>query len=281
MNNIYEAIAKKTDVMSKSQKKIAEYILMNRDTVAFMNVKKLAREADVSDASITRFAAFMGYKGYPQLRNDLREKTREQLSIRDRLAISYDEYNENDAGIAKIFNEDANRIKATLSNLDFNTFHMVVEKILAARKIYIISGRSAAALGKFFHYYLNMVLGNVEQISASDGKEMIMYDICEKDVVIAITFSRYTKKTVELFNYAQKKGAENIAITDSMTSPVIKNAKYYFLMETQLNTYLDSFVAPLSLINALLTYIGRYKNMELEEKFSELEEIWDEFDIFW
>lgn len=280
MNDIYDKIAKKLDCMSKSQRKIAEYILNNKDGVAFMNVSKLAGEADVSEASIIRFAAFMGYKGYPQLQSELREKTREQLSIKDRLTISYDEYNENDAGIAKIFNEDMNRIKRTLAGLDFQTFHIVIENIIKAKRIFIVCGRSVVALGSFFQYYLNMVLGNVELISSFDGHEEIMHNINEEDMVIAITFNMYTKRTVELLDYAYKKGALTVSITDNMTSPVIKNSSYYFLTDTQLNTYLDSFVAPLSLINAILTYIGKYKNKELENRLTSLEEMWKEFDVF-
>lgn len=280
MNDIYDKIAKKTDSMSKSQKKIAEYILNNSTGVAFMNVNELAKEAGVSEASIIRFSTFMGYKGYPQLQSELREKTREKLSIKERLAISYDEYDEEDAGIAKIFNEDANRIMHTLEGINFETFHNVIDNILKAKRIFIICGRSASALGTFFQYYLNMVLGNVDLITSFDGHEERMHNISKEDVVIAITFSRYTKKTIDLLEYADRKGAITVSITDCMTSPVIKLSKYYFLTETQLNTYLDSFVAPLSLINAILTYIGKYKNKELEERFNSLEIMWNEFEVF-
>ena len=280
MNDIYEKIAKKTEAMSKSQKKIANYILKNRDNVAFMNVSELAEEAEVSQASIIRFATFMGYKGYPQLQSELREKTREQLNIRDRLTISYEEYNENDAGIAKIFKEDINRINTTLAGLNFETFHAVIEEIIKARRVYIVCGRSAVALGSFFHYYLNMALGNVELVSSFDNREELMHDVQEGDVVIAITFSMYTRRTVEILEYAYKKNALTISITDYMTSPVIKSSRYYLLTETRFNTYLDSFVAPLSLINAILTYIGKHKNTELEARLTSLEKMWKEFDVF-
>lgn len=280
MNDVYDRIAKKMDKMSKSQRKIAEYILNNKDSVAFMNVSKLAKEADVSEASIIRFATFMEYKGYPQLQKELQEKTREHLSMKERLTNSYTEYNDDDAGIAKIFNDDADRIQKTLSGLDFQTFHTVMEKIINARRIFIVAGRSAAALGTFFYYYLNIVMGNVELITSFNGDEEIMHNVNEEDVVIAITFKMYTRKTVELLAYAFEKNAITVSITDFMTSPVIKNSKYYFLTEAQLNTYLDSFVAPLSLINAILTYLGKYKNKELEERLTSLEAMWNEFDVF-
>lgn len=280
MNTIYDRIAKKTDSMSKSQKKIAQFILSNRDDVAFMNVSELADAADVSEASIVRFALFMEYKGYPQLQNELQDAARERLSIKDRLTMSYTEYDENDAGIAKIFNEDINRIQKTLSGLNFETLHTVVEKLLDARKIFIICGRSAVALGMFFQYYLDMALGNVELVSSFEGNEEKMYDICGEDVAIAFTFDRYTRKTVELLEFAEQRGAVTVSVTDTMVSPVIRNSRYYFLTETRLDSYLDSFVAPLSLINAILTYIGKCKNSELEERLSKLENIWQSFDVF-
>lgn len=280
MDSVYDRIAKKIDDMSKSQKKIARFILGNRDDVAFMNVSELASAADVSEASIVRFALFMEYKGYPQLQNDLQNSARERLGIRDRLTMSYAEYDENDAGIAKIFNEDINRIQRTLSMLNFDNLHTVIEKLLGARKIYIVCGRSAVALGMFFQYYLDMAMGNVELISSFDGNEEKMYDICNEDVAIAITFDRYTRKTVELLDFAKERGAITVSITDTMVSPVIKNSQYYFLTDTRLDSYLDSFVAPLSLINAILTYIGKCKNSELEDRLSKLENIWQSFDVF-
>lgn len=280
MNNIYESIAKKYDAMSKTQQKIAAYILENKTNVAFLNVNKLSKMSGVSEASVIRFANFMGFKGYPQLQQELQESTKQQLSIKERLAMSYEVYGEKEAGIAEIFKEEMERIQKTMENLDCEKFQLVIDEILTADRIFIVCARSAASLGVFFHYYLNMVLGNVFFVTAMDGSEEAMSGIGENDMVIGLTFSRYAKKTVQLMEYAYKKGAVTMAVTDAFTSPVIKFSKYYFLAETAMPTYLDSFIAPLTLINAILTYVGREKNRELEQRLAGLEDMWGEFHVF-
>lgn len=280
VDTIYEAIAKKYDEMSKSQQKIATYILQNRAGVSFMNVSSLAKAASVSEATIIRFAAFMGYKGYPQMQKELQEQTRLQLSMKERINISKDAYSDRQTGLLQIFNDETDRLKATLEGLDLESFFAAVEEIRRAKRVFVIAGRSAAALGHFMQYYLNMMLGNVFLIGDGDGSEELLCDLGSQDLVIGLTFSRYTRRTCELIHFARSCGAVTVSITDRMTSPVIKDSVYYLLAETAMPTYLDSFVAPLTLINGILIYLGQAKDPDTEGRISKLEEMWSKFGTF-
>lgn len=279
MNDIYDLIAKKYNGMTKSQKKIASYILENRSQVAFMNVSDLAKAVQISEASVIRFATFLGYKGYPDFRKELQENVK-KISIADRLAISYNAYDSEAKGFVDIMQEDISRIQNTLNQIDEETFHKIVMEILSAKKICIVCGRSASALGFFFQYYLKMVVDNVTLVDTFEGNEDVLCDVDEETVVIGITFTRYTKNTIRVMEYCYGRGARTIAITDFMTSPIIAYSHLYILADTTMPTYLDSFIAPLSVINAILTYVGKEKNRKLEKKLKELDEIWKSLDVF-
>ncbi len=277
---IREEITEQYENMSKTQKKIANFILNNITAVSYYNVQQMAKEVGTSEASILRFCTFLGYKGYPEFKAEIQKLAKEQISIKERLEISYNAYDDKEAGIAEIFQHDAKRIQNTLSQLDMDTFFKACQEIILAKRIYIVASRSASSLGQFFQYYLNMTLGNVELIHSLDCRADLLCDISKNDVVIGITFNRYSKITDKIYKYAYENGAVTIAITDTIVSPVIKHSKYYFLTETAMATYIDSFVAPLTLINAILTEIGRNRNIELERRLSKLDMFGKEFDIF-
>lgn len=277
---IKEKITENYEKMSKTQKKIADYILNNITASSYYSIQQLAEQAHASEASILRFCTFLGYKGYPDFKRQLQETAKEQIGIRERLEISYQAYGEKEAGIAEIFGQDIERIKDTLENLDMDVFFKTCQEIILARNIYILASRSAASIGRFFHYYLNMTLGNVRLIENMDQSADSLCDIKPDDVVIGLTFRRYSRATADMYAFAHEKGAVTIGITDSPVSPIVKNSKYYFLTDTSMPTYLDSFVAPLALINAILTEIGRNRNIELERRLSELDEFDKKFDIF-
>lgn len=280
MANIYDAIAKKYDKMSKSQQKIATYILENKSSVAFQNVNSLAKTTVVSEATIIRFAIFMGYKGYPQMQKDLQEQTQKQLTMKERLNISHDAYMDKDAGLIKIFKDEIDRLKTTMELLDSENFFQIIDVVKQAERIYIVAGKSAVSLGYFMQYYLNMMLGNVTLISDMGNYEEVLCSLTKTDLVIGLTFCRYTKRTCELMHFAHEKGAVTISITDLMTSPVIKDSTYYLLTDTTMPTYLDSFVAPLTIINAILTYVGKSKVELIDGRISSLEEMWNQFGTF-
>lgn len=275
-----EEIAENYEKMSKTQKKISNFVLQNITAVSYYNIQQLAKEVGTSEASILRFCTFLGYKGFPEFKGAIQKLAKEQISMKDRLEISYKAYDDKEAGIAEIFRHDIDRIQNTLNQLDMDIFFKTCQEIILAKKIYILAARSASALGQFFQYYLNMTLGNVELITSMDCGADLLCDVSKEDVVIGITFSRYSRITEKMFRYAYENGAVTVAITDTLLSPIIKNSKYYFLTETSMPTYIDSFVAPLTLINAILTEIGRNRNIELECRLAKLDAFGKHFEIF-
>lgn len=277
---IKDTITEKFDEMSKTQKKIANFILRNITAVSYYNIQQFAKAVGTSEASILRFCTFIGYRGYPEFKNDIQAAAKEQISMKDRLEISRAAYDEKEAGIAEIFRQDISRIQHTLEQLDMDTFFAACQQIILAKRIYILAARSASSIGQFFQYYLNMTLGNVELITSLDCRADLLCDVSKDDVVIGITFNRYSSVTDEMFSYAYSQGAVTVAITDSELSPIIKNSKYHFLTDTAMPSYIDSFAAPLTLINAILVEIGRTRSIELSDRMSKLETFSKKFGIF-
>ncbi|WP_017798743.1 MurR/RpiR family transcriptional regulator [Oceanobacillus kimchii] len=280
MTNVYQQIAGKIDEMSKSQVKIATYILENQSTVPFLTVNKLAKKAGVSDATVVRFATLLGYSGYPEMHKLLQNSVKEQLTTSERLKISQEVYNQEPMGVYEVFQDDMANIHTTMETLDEQAFHQAVESLVSARKIYIIANRSAAALGVFLQYYLEMILENVELLQSLEISSEKLHQLNKKDVVIGISFSRYTKSTVQMFSFAKKKDAKTIAITDNLLSPLVPYADIPLTASSQMPSLIDSFVAPLSLINALIMFVGKEKQEDIHSHLNVLEDIWQHFDIF-
>jgi DNA-binding MurR/RpiR family transcriptional regulator len=280
MSNVYQLIASKMPQMSKSQAKIAKYILENPNLVPFFTIGKLAEKTGVSEATIVRFANFLGYSGYPELQQYMQYSVQKQLTTVERLHMSHQVY-EHEKGVYGIFQDDIHNIKSTMEQLDLNAFKQAVDSILKADRIYIIANRSATSLGIFLHYYLQIILNNVHILKSMETEVEKTYDLNEKDVVIGISFSRYTNSTIKMLSYGKKKGATTIAITDNLLSPLVPNADIVLTASSHMPTFIDSFVAPLSLINALITFIGKEKINDIQIKLETLEDIWDHFGIFY
>ncbi|NDI34557.1 MurR/RpiR family transcriptional regulator [Chengkuizengella sediminis] len=279
--NVYKVISEKMSSMSKSQLKVAQFILKNPNHVPFHNVGELARLANVSDATIVRFATFLGFSGYPEFQRHIQTSVQQQLSTAERLKLSNKLYGENDQEISQIFKEDIGNIQLTMENLDAKSFHQAVEYLLKAKKVYIVANRSAAALGMFMHYYLNMILDHVEILESMKENADRLYDLQNDDLVVGISYSRYTKNTVDVFSYAKEKGSMTIALTDNLLSPLIQHADVSLTSTSQMPTFIDSFVAPLSLINALIIYTGKEKKDGFDQKLNSLEDVWDRFNVFY
>lgn len=280
MSDIYEHIAAHYSSMSKTQRKIADYIIANKSSVSFLNVSKLAKLSGVSEASIIRFSTFLGFSGWPELQQHLQVSTQMQLSMKERLTMSYEVYDNKDSGISEVFKDDINNIQETLNNINMDTFYSTVNALAKADKIVIACGRSANALGIFLQYYLNIICGNATLINSINGEECVLQSLKKKDVFIGITFSKYTKSTVALMEYANKKDCITVSITDNVMSPIVPYSRYSFYTETKMPTFLDSFTAPLTLINALITYLGRVENKNIENRMSQLDDMWTNLDIF-
>ncbi|AZV43325.1 hypothetical protein BAOM_2716 [Peribacillus asahii] len=280
MSNVYQNIAGQIGEMSKSHVKVATYILENQTTVPFLTVGKLAKMAGVSDATVVRFATSLGYSGYPEMQQYMQSSVQQQLTTTDRLKMSQKVYNRGNSGVYEVFQDDIANIKSTMEKLDEAEFYKAVECLLQARRVYVIANRSAISLGVFLQYYLQIVLNNVEMLQSLEASSEKLYNLSEEDVVIGISFSRYTKSTVQMFSFAKEKNAKTIAITDNLLSPLIPHADIPLTVSSQMPSFIDSFVAPLSLINALIMFVGKEKQEDIQDRLEVLEDIWSHFDVF-
>ena len=281
MENIYKHIAEQMPNMSKSNLRIAKYILENPNTVPFLTGDKLAKITGVSPATVVRFATFLGCSGYPELQQYMQSSAQRQLTTTERLKISKEVYKDQDQSVYDIFLDDISNIRSTLDKLDIEVFKSAVDSLIKAKRVYIVANRSATALGVFLQYYLQFLLEQVELIHSIENVSERIYDLNEDDVVIGISFARYTESTIKVLSYAKEKQATTIAITDNLLSPLIPDADIPLTASSQMPTFIDSFVAPLSLINALIISVGKEKEEIFQDKLESLEEIWDKFNIFY
>lgn len=279
--DVYRHIAEKMPEMSKSQTKIATYILENPNNVPFYTVSKLAKMTEVSEATVVRFATFLGYSGYPEFQQYMLDAVEKQLTTVERLEMSRHVYNEEERGIYEIFEDDIANIQTTMEKLDLVSFRKAAEALLHAEKIYIVASRSAVSLGLFLQYYLNIILGNCELVKAADAVYERLHGVNAKDVVVGLSFSRYTKKTINIVSFAKDRQATTVAITDSLLSPLVPFSNITLVSSSQMPTFIDSFTAPLCLINALIAYIGKQKSVELNTRLKDLEDIWERFAVFY
>lgn len=279
--DILSEIHTQMPTFSKGQKLIAGYILRSYDKAAFMTASRLGRTVNVSESTVVRFAAELGYDGYPAMQKALQEMIRNKLTAVQRMEVSNDRIGNHDI-LPMVMQADAENIRLTLEEVDRTGFDRAVEAILAARKVYILGVRSAFALSGFLGFYFNMMLPDVAVANANSSSELFeqILRIGEGDVIIGISFPRYSKRTVKAMDYAKRKGATVLAITDSQASPLVEIADHALLARSDMASFVDSLAAPLSLVNALIVAVSRKKSAELEATFSALERIWDEYEVY-
>jgi len=280
-HQIYKTISSKREKMSKSQHKIADYILENPHSIPFITGAKLASLTDVSEATVVRFATFLGYNGYNDLQSHLAETIEKQLNTVERFNMASDDYTDTERTIFDHFNDDIKNIQTTMAQLNIEDFEKAAAHILAAKRIYIIANRSATSLGTFLQYYLNIILGNSELVTTTEAAFDQIYDINENDIVIGISYARYTKSTLNAVSYAQEKNATIIALTDQFASPITSYASISLFASSHMQSFLDSFVAPLSVLNTLIAFIGREAGIDIKKRLEEFEQLWDRFDVFY
>ena len=266
---------------SKGQKRIANYILESYDKAAFMTASKLGKMVEVSESTVVRFASELGYDGYPSMQKALQEMIRNKLTTIQRIEVSNDLMGDQDI-LSMVLQSDIDKLRMTMEETDRDEFNGTVDAIVAAKKIYIIGVRSSAALSSFLTFYFNLIFKNVVQISANTVSEVFeqMLRVGPGDVVICISFPRYSSRTVKAMRFARDRGATVIALTDSAMSPLAGMAQHTLLAKSDMASFVDSLVAPLSLINALIVAVGRKKNEDLSRTFETLEKIWDEYDVY-
>lgn len=266
--------------LSKGQKLIAEYILKSYDKAAFMTAAKLGVSVGVSESTVVRFANELGFSGYPKLQKALQELIKNKLTTVQRLELSNDYVSEGYA-LKGVLKADMENIRATLEKINYNTFEEVVNKIFEAKRIYIIGLRSSTALAEFLGFYLNIILQNVKTVGygISDIFEQ-MINLEEGDLVIGIGFPRYASRTIDALAFAQDRGADVVAITDSLLSPLAAKADYSLIAQSNMASFVDSLVAPLSVINALIIAVGMREKSSITTTFNNLESIWREYNVY-
>ena len=260
--------------LSKGHRRIAEYIAEHYEKAVFMTATILGKNCAVSESTVVRFAVAMGYEGYPELQTALRELVRQRLTVAQRFAIA-SEISESDV-LQTVLKNDAQHIRDTMEAITRADFDEVVRRMLDARRIYIMGLRSAAPLAQFLSHYLHLILGEVTLVQNATGEvfEEIMR-IGPEDVLVGISFPRYSTRTLECMRFAREKGAQVVALTDGELSPLRAAAHVCLCAQTDMVSFVDSLAAPLSVINALIVSLGLQRREELADHFRQLEGIWN------
>ncbi len=279
--DILALIEEKMEHFSKGQKRIARYMTEYYNKAAYMTAAKLGREVGVSESTVVRFATELGFEGYPQLQKSLQAHIRNKLTALQRMEAA-DEGMEPVDVLQKVLLSDVDKIKKTLEETSREEFRQVVELLGKAKRVYIIGIRSAYALASFLYFYTNLILDDVKLVQTNTASEMFeqVLKIDEQDVLMALSFPRYSQRTIKAARYAKQQGATVVAITDSSASPLCAVADHSLLAQSDMASFVDSLVAPMSLINALIAAVGMRKKEEVAGTFAKLESIWDEFSVY-
>ena len=279
--DILSCIHNKMSGFSKGQKRIAAYILESYDKAAFQTAGTLGRTVNVSESTVVRFAIEVGFDGYPEMQRALQELIRTRLTAVQRVDVTNSLIGEDDV-LDKVLGSDADKIRRTLDEIDRKSFGEAVDKIVSARSIYIIGVRSSSTLAGFLNFNFRMILDNVKFVQTTSGSEMFeqIMNIGPEDVLIAISFPRYSKRIINAVEYATGAGADVISITDSRQSPIAAGADQLLLARSDMVSFVDSLVAPLSIINAIIVAVARKKPDDVRERLEKLEHIWDEYDVY-
>ncbi len=267
--------------LSKGQKKISDYILGHYDKAAYMTASKLGSEVGVSESTVVRYALELGYDGYPEFHRSLQETLGKRLTAVQRMEVSDDRISE-DKILDFVLTSDAERIRRTLENVDREAFNRAIDALLGARRIYTIGMRSSSSLADFLSYYLSLVFDDVRRVRTTSGSEVFeqLMRIDERDVLIAVSFPRYSTRIVTAVDYAKSAGAKVISITDSDASPIALGVYATLTAKSDMVSFGDSLVAPLSIINAIIVAIGKKKKDEIGKTLSSLEAVWEEYNVY-
>lgn len=266
---------------SKGQKRIAHYIEEHYDKAAFMTASKLGETVGVSESTVVRFATELGYEGYPKLQKAMQEMIRNKLTSVQRIEVTSTRIG-NDNVLDSVLNQDIDKIRRTIEETSHEDFNRAVDEICNARRIYIFGVRSTAAIASFLAYYFELIFDNVRVVNTTSSASAYehIFRISENDVMIGISFPRYSSMAVEAMNFARSRGAHAIAITDSMASPLVQSADSILIARSDMASIVDSLVAPLSLINALIVATVLKKKDEVSENFRQLEEVWNKNGVY-
>lgn len=279
--DIFTVLQEKEPTFSKGQKRIARYITEEYDKAAFMTANRLGKTVGVSESTVVRFAVDLGFDGYPSMQKAMQEMVLNRLTSVQRIEVANNRMGGQDV-VSLVLHSDMEKLRQTGEVLDRKEFGAAVGAILNAKRVFILGVRSTAPLANFLGYYLNYMFRNVHVISSLGTVEMFekLVGIGPEDVLIAFSFPRYSSSTTKGANYCRSTGATVIGITDSRLSPLGENSDHVLIAKSDMLSLVDSLVAPLSLINALIVAIAARKEKELAKTFEELERIWDEYDVY-
>ena len=266
---------------SKGQKKLVSYITDNYDKAAFFTAAKLGETVGVSESTVVRFAIHLGYKGYPEFQKALEELVRNKLNSIQRMEVTYGRVPQSEI-LDTVLRADIEKIKLTMENIDHNAFELAVETILEAKSIYIVGIRSCAPLASFLGFYFNLLFDNVHLMHTNSSSELFeqMIHISKDDVIIGISFPRYSMRTLKALEFANNRNAKVITLTDSIHSPMNLYSSCNLIARSDMASIVDSLVAPLSGINALVVALCMRKQREVTATLEDLEKIWDEYQVY-
>lgn len=281
MIDILSEIQKRYSEFSKGQKLIADFVANNYDKAAYMTANRLATATKVSESTVVRFATELGFDGYPKFQKELLATVRTKLTTVERMQVA-NERVQNESVLETVLNSDIEQIRQTLDEIDHEVFEKVVDELINAKKIYILGVRSANSIASFMGFYFGLIFENVKVINSATFSEIFeqTVHVSSGDVVIGISFPRYSQATVKLIEYSRSNGAKTIALTDSKTSPLSEIADYTLIAKSDMASFADSLVAPLSLVNALISAISQKKADKIEHTLTKLEDIWEKYEVY-
>ncbi len=279
--DISQRIKKLSGSFTKSQRKIATAVQREYDKVAYMTASDLSRYVGVSESTIIRFASELGYEGYSEFKKAVEELVRIKLTPHQRIEITKLRMGSGDI-LSKVMEADISNIRTTLEKINKIVFYESVDAILGAKNIYIIGARSTEPLAKILEYNLSLIFDNVRLVRPNSTAEILeqLFSVGKDDVLIAFSFPRYSSKLIPAVKYAMQKEAKIVVITDSAVSPIAEYSTSLLTVQSDMASFMDSFVAPLSIINAIIVEIANRREREIIRRFDQLEKVWDEYDVY-
>ncbi len=279
--DVLSRISERYDKMSKSHKVIANFISEHYDQAVFMTAARLGEALGISESTVVRFAAGIGYEGYPQLQKALEDCVKGKLNSVQRMDAKYGRSSQSEI-LTSVMNADMEKLQHTIENLDVAAFESAVATILEADTVYVMGLRSNEPLAGFLQFYLNMIRGNVVLLNTTSVSETFeqMIHISNKDCFIGISFPRYSMRTLKAMEFANDRNAKVIAITDSIHSPMNLYSSCNLLARSDMVSIVDSLVAPLSVINALVVAMCLKRPQEVKRNLEMLEETWNNYQVY-
>ena len=280
-NDILKILKERQSTFSKGQRLIAKYITEDYDKAAFMTANRLGKTVGVSESTVVRFAVDLGFDGYPSMQKAMQEMVLNRLTSVQRIEVANNRIGDQDV-VSMVVQSDMEKLRQTAESLSRSEFNAAVNAILGAKRVYILGVRSAAPLADFLGYYLNYMFNNVHVITGCGTSEMFekIVGIDSRDVVIAFSFPRYSSATTKGAQYCRSTGATVIGVTDNRESPLGQSSDHVLCAKSDMVSLVDSLVAPLSVVNALIVAIASKRQKELHRTFESLERIWDQYQVY-